>query len=91
MAYYVQGDYDAAIEALERGQERNPNAIRIKIPLAASYVRAGRQDDAQWVAEEVKMLSPTTTVSSIEKAIPIAQPAFKEALLKDLRKAGIPE
>jgi TolB-like protein/DNA-binding winged helix-turn-helix (wHTH) protein len=91
MAYYALGDYEAAIRVLERGQERNPNAIQIKVPLAASYVRAGRQDDAEWVAEEVQMFSPTTTVSSIEKAIPIAQPAFKQALLKDLRKAGIPE
>lgn len=91
IAYYMQGDYDAAIEVLERGQERNPSAIRMKVPLAASYVRAGRQDDAEWVAEEVQILSPTTTVRSIEKAIPIAQPAFKQALLQDLRKAGIPE
>jgi TolB-like protein/DNA-binding winged helix-turn-helix (wHTH) protein/Flp pilus assembly protein TadD len=91
LAYYVQGDYDAAIEVLERGLQRNPNAIRIKIPLAASYIGAGRQDDAEWLAEELKILSPTTTVSSIEKAIPIAQPAFKQALLEDLRKAGIPE
>ena len=91
LAYYMQGNYDAAIKFLERGVERNPNAIQIKVPLAASYVRAGRQDDAEWVAEEVQMLSPTTTVSSIEKAIPFARPALKQALMEDLRKAGIPE
>jgi TolB-like protein/DNA-binding winged helix-turn-helix (wHTH) protein/Flp pilus assembly protein TadD len=91
MAHYMQGDYDAAIAVLERGQERNPSAIRMKVPLAASYVRAGRQDDAEWVAEEVQMLSPTTTVSSIEKAIPFARPALKQPLMEDLRKAGIPE
>ncbi len=90
-AYYVLGDYDAAIEILGRGQERNPHAIQLKIPLMASYVRAGREDDAAWVAEEVQLLSPTTTVSSLGNAIPIAQPAFKQALLDDLRKAGIPE
>jgi len=87
----MQGNYDAAIKFLERGVERNPNAIQIKVPLAASYARAGRQDDAEWVAEEVQMLSPTTTVSSIEKAIPFARPALKQALMEDLRKAGIPE
>ena len=91
LAYYMQGNYDAAIKFLERGVERNPNAIQIKVPLAASYVRAGRQDDAEWVAEEVQMLSPTTTVSSIEKAIPFARPALKQALMEDLIKAGIPE
>jgi TolB-like protein/DNA-binding winged helix-turn-helix (wHTH) protein/Tfp pilus assembly protein PilF len=91
MAHYMRGDYDAAIAVLERGQERNPSAIRMKVPLAASYVRAGRQDDAEWVAEEVQMLSPTTTVSSIEKAIPFARPALKQPLMEDLRKAGIPE
>ncbi len=91
LAYYMQGNYDAAIKFLERGVERNPNAIQIKVPLAASYVRAGRQDDAEWVAEEVQMLSPTTTVSSIEEAIPFARPALKQALMEDLIKAGIPE
>lgn len=90
-AYYFMGNYDAAIAALEKAQERNENAIPIKTYLAASYVRAGRQDDAEWLIDELQILSPTATVTHIEKTIPIAKHELKRALLDDLRKAGLPE
>ncbi len=90
IAYYTMGDYDAAIAALEQGQERNPNAIHIKLPLAASYVRADRQDDAEWVVTELRALSPTASISDLEKTIPYV-PELKRAFLADLRKAGLPE
>jgi TolB-like protein/DNA-binding winged helix-turn-helix (wHTH) protein/Tfp pilus assembly protein PilF len=90
IAYYTMGDYDAAITALEQAQDRNPNAIHIKLPLAASYVRAGRQDDAEWVVTELRALSPTASISDLDKTIPYV-PALKRAFLEDLRKAGLPE
>jgi len=90
IAYYTMGGYDAAITALEQGQDRNPNAIHIKLPLAASYVRAGRQDDAEWVVTELRALSPTASISDLEKTIPYV-PELKQAFLEDLRKAGLPE
>jgi TolB-like protein/DNA-binding winged helix-turn-helix (wHTH) protein/Flp pilus assembly protein TadD len=91
MAYYKLGDYDAAIAILEEAQERNANAIQVKVFLAASYVRSGRQDDAEWVINELQVLSPTATITGLDNAIPIAVPEFKHALLDDLRKAGLPE
>lgn len=91
LAYYSLGNYEAAIERLEQAQERNPNAIQIKVLLAASYVGRGRQDDAEWVADEIELLSPTTTVTGLQKAIPIAKPELMSAFLRDLRKAGLPE
>jgi len=90
-AYYMLGDYDAAITTLEKAQERNENQINIKLYLAASYVRAGRQDDAEWVAVQLQILSPTATIMGIGKSLPIANPEMMHALLEDLRKAGLPE
>ncbi len=90
IAYYTMGDYDAAITVLEQAQERNPNAINIKLPLAASYVRAGRQDDAEWIVTELRALSPTASISDLEKTIPY-EPELRRAFLEDLRKAGLPE
>ena len=85
------GKYPAAIDALEKAQERNENAIPIKLYLAASYVRAVRQDDAEWVAEQLQMLSPTATIKHTEATVPIINQNIKRELLEDLRKAGLPE
>lgn len=90
-AYYSLGRYEEAIASLEQAQERNPNAAPIKSFLITSYVRAGRQGDAEWLAEELQMLNPSETVSHTEKSIPISDPALKQAFLDDLRAAGLPE
>jgi TolB-like protein/DNA-binding winged helix-turn-helix (wHTH) protein/thioredoxin-like negative regulator of GroEL len=91
VSHYMLGDYDEAIKALEKAQERNPNHVNYKLFLAASYVKAGRQDDAEWTAAELQVLDPTATLSTIEKTIPIARPESMRSLLADLRKAGLPE
>jgi TolB-like protein/DNA-binding winged helix-turn-helix (wHTH) protein len=90
-AYYTLGRYEEAISALEKAQERNENAAPIKLFLIASYVRAGRQGDAEWQAEELQMVNPEETVSHTDKAIPIADQGLKQAFLNDLRAAGLPE
>jgi len=90
-AYYLLGDYDDAITALEEAQDRNENAVPIKLLLAASYVKASRQDEAEWVVDELQILSPTATITHIEKTIPIVKPELKRNFLEDLRKAGLPE
>jgi len=90
-AYYLLGDYGAAIAALEEAQMRNENVVQTKLVLAASYVNAGRQDDAAWIADQLRIVSPTATLTGIEKNMPIKSPAQMRVLLDDLRKAGLPE
>ena len=90
-AYYMLGDYDTAITELEKAQERNEYAIPIKLYLAASYAKAGRQDDAEWVVEQLQILSPITTITHTEKTVPIVNSSLRRTLLEDLRKAGLPE
>jgi adenylate cyclase len=90
-AYYLLGNQDKAIDALEKAQQRNESAVPIKLILAASYARAGRQDDAEWTVEQLLVLNPMTTLSHTDNAMPIAKPALKQQLLDDLRKAGLPE
>ncbi|MDH5600921.1 MAG: winged helix-turn-helix domain-containing protein [Gammaproteobacteria bacterium] len=90
-AYYMKADYNSAITELEKAQGRNQNAIQVKLFLAASYIKAGRLNDAQWMIDEIQALNPTATISDIEKTIPIADTSLKLALLDDLRKAGLPE
>ena len=91
LANYTLGKYDKAIEVLEKGQARNPNHIVIKFLLCASYIRAGRQDDAEWLASELQSLTPTATLSNIARTVPLTRSDVKQNLLADLRSAGLPE
>jgi len=90
-AYYTLGRIDEAIEALEEAKTRNENAVPIRMHLAASYVRANRQDDAEWEVQEIQVLSPTDTISHLEAAHPIQDEALMNAFVDDLRTAGLPE
>lgn len=90
-AYYTLGRYEDAISALEKARERNENVAPIKLYLIASYVRSGREGDAEWEAQELQMVNPTETISHTEKSIPISDPELRKAFLDDLRAAGLPE
>lgn len=90
-AFHTLGRYEEAIAALEKAQERNEHAVPIKLFLIASYMRAGREGDAEWLAEELQMVNPDETVSHTDKATPIADPKLKQAFLDDLRAAGVPD
>lgn len=88
-AYYTLGRYKEAIASLQEAQERNENVMPPKIFLAASYMAAGRVDDAQWTVEQMRVLSPDISLSHIEKTIPISNTQLKEKLLHDLSGAGL--
>lgn len=90
-AYYYLGDIDKAIIALEEARSRNENALPVRLYLAASYVRAGRQEDAEWEAQEIQILSPTDTVTQQRNTGPITNKEILNIFLEDLRKAGLPE
>ena len=90
-AQYLLGNNAEAIDALEKAQERNENAIPIKLILAASYVQAGRMDDAEWTTEQMQVLNPATSLTQQANTMALSEPRLKSMLLDDLRKAGLPE
>lgn len=63
----------------------------VRLHLAASYARAGRLEDAEWEVQEIQAISPSDTISQLRNAHPIANPRIMNALVEDLRKAGLPE
>jgi adenylate cyclase len=90
-AYYTLGQYENAIHALEQAQTRNENAIPVKIFLTASYVKADRIEDAQWLIDQILVLNPETTIRHTERNIPVTDLKLKNRIIEDLRKAGLPE
>jgi len=89
-ARYMLGDYTEAIQSLEAAEQQNDNQILVKVFLAASYMKAGRRGDAEWIIERIRIISPTTTVSELEQSLPIADSGKKQVLLASLREAGLP-
>jgi len=90
-ANYMLGHIDKAIEALEEARSRNENATPVRLHLAAAYVRAGRQDDAEWEVEELQMLNPQETLTNLKNGFPLQNRELMDKLLTDLRAAGLPE
>ncbi len=88
-AYFVLRDYDKAIEALRAGIESNPASERLHIWLAAAYAQAGRMDDADWEAEQVRILNPDFSLAAIAEAFPFKDPGDREHFVAALRKAGL--
>jgi adenylate cyclase len=89
LAYYNLGHYKEAATALEDATQRNDNALWAHLYLAASYVQLGRMDDAEWEIEKVYIQYPDTTLTNFSVALPLQREDQKQAVLADLRKAGL--
>lgn len=89
-AYYILREYPQSIKYLTEALERNANAINPRIYLAATYVATGKIEDAIWEIEQLKVISPETTIRHLKKNIPIADKKLQKIFLDQLRLAGLP-
>jgi len=89
LVYYTLGQYAKAAAVLEQAQTRNANNVVVEYLLSASYVRLGRLDDAQWVADELQLLTATARLANVERNFPLANNDAKKALLTDLSSADL--
>jgi len=90
-AFYTMGKYDEAIKPLLDALNRNVNAVNPRIFLTASYIALGREDDAKWEVEQLRVMSPETTLSHLERNYPIADKTLFNKFLQQLHEAGLPE
>jgi TolB-like protein/DNA-binding winged helix-turn-helix (wHTH) protein/Flp pilus assembly protein TadD len=90
-AYFMLGNYEVAIELLEKAQLRNQNAILLKLFLVACYIENNRQHDAEWLVEEILTLRPSANISGVIKTTAFSERKFIDRLIKNIRKAGLPE
>jgi adenylate cyclase len=93
MAFLLHGDYDRAIETLERAR---PEALRGEVGvsglLAAAYARAGRLNEAHDVAAEARRRTPVVSIElwCVQYAH-FRNDQDLEHLLDAMRDAGLPE
>ncbi len=87
IAYYLQAQYDKAVNTLERGKAKNPNYAFIHAVLAAAYAQAGRPADAAREAGMVRRLDPFFEVASFGTRF--RNPTDQAHIADGLRKAGL--
>ncbi len=87
-AHFVAGNYDDAIDWIDRGIAENPKIVWVHRLRAACAALAGRQADAEWSRDRVLETMPGLTAEQIVGAIPHTNPKVRDLYIKALRKAG---
>lgn len=90
-AYYNKGQYQLAIDFLQKALERNEYSIPPRLFLAASYSGLGMQDDAEWEIEQILNINPMISISHMKITSGIADTKAMKMYVSLLRKAGLPE
>ncbi|TNG03172.1 MAG: hypothetical protein EP297_00530 [Gammaproteobacteria bacterium] len=89
-AYYLSGDHPEAIVYLSKALEMNGTVFTPRLYLIASYIKQGFFDEAEWEVEQLLTQNPDMTISKIRLIHPDKKELL-DALLDDLRTAGLPE
>jgi adenylate cyclase len=88
VAYRVNGEYEKAIEILQKVIKRSPDNWLSHFELAACYGLLGREEEAQAAAAEVLRIRPNFTIAKISH-IDYRDKADEERTIEVLRKAGL--
>jgi adenylate cyclase len=90
-AYYLSGQYDAAVETLQNGTVRLPGYRAITVWLAAAAAQAGREELARQAAVAVLAMAPDFAIEHWLRHIRFDRRSDADRLAEGLRKAGLPE
>jgi tetratricopeptide (TPR) repeat protein len=90
-AYYISGDYDAAVETYRTGLEKLPGYRPIPVWLAAAAAQSGRLEEAHEAVSLVLETSPKFTIAGWLRHIRFDRQSDADRLAEGLRKAGFPE
>ena len=83
--------YDDAIRSFEAALERNPTHGRAHLWLAATLVLIGKQDEAMWQVDELRMINPNLHAANMLFAFPHKDPQVIDTFKKALLQLELPE
>ena len=81
--------YEEALSIWKKGVALSPNAIDIRLRLAACYSALGREDEAREEVATILKLNPRLSLDYLSKVLPYKNEADREKILNDLAKAGL--
>ena len=88
VAYRLNGEYEKAIEILQKVIKRNPDEWLSYFELAACYGLLGREEEARAAAEEVLGIRPDFSIAKLHGHA-YGDKANKERTIEVLLKAGL--
>lgn len=88
-AHISLGQYDDAIDALQRRLERNPESVTGHALLASSYGNAGRIEEGREALDKLHRIDPAFSIEKRRQILPFRNPADFERRLEGFRKAGL--
>ncbi len=91
LAYFGRGRFAEAIEAAERGMQKDAEWARARLIKAAAHQALGESSQAEREANIVLADQPEFSLTEFGKTHPFKDPTHLDALLGPLREAGLPE
>jgi DNA-binding winged helix-turn-helix (wHTH) protein/TolB-like protein len=70
-AYFFLGDYDQAAINLREATARNPASLEVRLYLAATLSLSGEREEADWQAEEIRLIKPNFSTSAMLETYPL--------------------
>lgn len=89
VSYYHKGMYEVALSIWKKAAALSPNAVDIRLRLAACYSALGREDEARAEVAAVLKLNPKLSLAYLAKMLPYKNQADLEKVINGLRKAGL--
>ena len=87
-AYRFSGRYDEAIETYKKLLQFQPDHLPGHVNLAATYVLAGREEEARFESSEIMRIDPQFSLERWAKMFPFRQ-ELVDHLVEAWRKAGL--
>ena len=88
-ARFQLGEYELAIDALEKRLVRNPHSETAYALLASCFGHLGRPDDCQSAWREALRVNPEFSMERRRRVIPFRNPDDFERRVEGLRKGGV--
>jgi adenylate cyclase len=88
-AYANMGRYEDAIVQLKKAIDLAPDSLFPHLVLAATYSKAGRDEEAHAEVSEVLRIQPGISLEGLAKTSPLKNKADTDRFIDALRKAGL--
>lgn len=89
ISYFLAGRLDETLAVSEEAIALNPGRIPPRLLMAATYIKLGRKEDAEWLVAEVLAIKPDFKLDKIERIHPFQTDAEIETYKDLLHQAGL--
>ncbi len=88
---YLRGDYEAAIQMLERALAEQPGSFAALMGLVVACWKTGRIAEARRYAEVLRASVPDLSISGFLQDSPVRIAAWRQDVEDAFRALGVPE